>query len=98
MSVRRLLDRQVLLDVLVNAIPLGILLLFVLMFVVYRPYPGDSLVVVVQLSLVLVPALLLVVLTYYAVAAVTRAERTAGSGPPPGYSQADAETLSADDD
>jgi hypothetical protein len=50
-----LFDRQVLLDVLVNVVPLGILLFFVLLFLGYGPYPSDPLVVVVQVSLILVP-------------------------------------------
>jgi|GEM_PF-2345067 len=93
-----LFDREVFLDVLVNAIPLGILLFFVVLFVTYGSYPGDVLVVFVQMSLIVVPAVVLLVLTYYAARAVTRAEREGDSATPPGYSRADAEVVSADDD
>lgn len=97
MSTHDLLDRETLLDVLVNVVPLVILAGFVLMFFAVGSYPSDPLVVVVQVSLIVVPALVLIVLTYYAVRAVTRAERAGGSETPPGYSEADAEVLPGDD-
>lgn len=93
-----LLDRRVLLDVLVNIVPIGILVSFVLVFSVYAPYPSDPVVTVIQLSLIILPAIVVIVVTYYTVRAVTRDERNGGAKIPPGYSQADAETITARDD
>ena len=93
-----LLDRRILLDVLVNIVPIGILAFFVLLFVAYAPYPSDPVVTVVQMALILVPAVVVAVVTYYTVSAVTRDERGGGAEIPPGYSRADAETVAPSDD
>jgi hypothetical protein len=93
-----LLDRIVLLDVLVNVVPIGILAFFVVLFAVYAPYPGDPVVLVIQMSLILVPGVVVAVVTYYAVRVVTKDERAGGPETPPGYSQADAETAAPSDD
>jgi len=92
------LDRRILLDVLVNIVPIGILAFFVLLFGVYAPYPGDPVVTVIQMALVLVPAAVVAIVTYYAASAVTRDERAGGAEIPPGYSRADAETVAPSDD
>jgi hypothetical protein len=92
-----LFDRRILLDVLVNVVPIGILGFFVLLFFAYDSYPSDPVVTVIQMSLIVVPGIIVAVVTYYAVKAVTRDERTAGAEIPPGYSQADAEKIAPGD-
>jgi hypothetical protein len=96
----RLLTRETLDDVLVNLVPLGVLATFVAVFLLSAPYPLDPLYVTVHVALIAIPALVLLVFTYYALRAVTEAER-GGEGLPPGYSAADAEvetTRTAADD
>lgn len=97
----RLLTRETFGDVLVNLVPLAVLAGFVAMFVLASPYAKDPVYTTVQLSLVAVPAVVLLVLTYYALKAVDAAERTAGTDVElsPGYTEADAEgTRSTGDD
>jgi hypothetical protein len=94
-----LFDRDTLLDILVNVVPIGILLFFTLLFLSYGSYPDNALVTVVQISLILIPVVVVAVITYYAAKAVTRAEQAGGDEIPPGYSRADAEMATeADDD
>jgi hypothetical protein len=93
-----LVDRRTLLDILVNVVPIGILLFFTVLFLVYGSYPSDPVVTVVQIALILVPVLVVIVITYYAARAVRRDERAGGAEIPPGYSRADAELSPADDD
>ena len=83
--------RRMLFDVSVNVVPIGILVFFVGLFLTYGSYPADPLVTVIQVALVLVPAFVVVVVTYYTVKAVSRAEREGDAVVPPGYSRADAE-------
>jgi amino acid transporter len=92
-----LLDRRILLDVLVNLVPIGILAFFVLLFIVYAPYPSDPVVLVIQMSLIIIPGVVVAIVTYYTVRVVTRDERDGGAKTPPGYSQDDAETVDARD-
>lgn len=91
-----LFDRRTLLDILVNVAPIGVLLFFTLLFLGYGSYPSNPLVTVVQVSLILVPILVVIVITYYAAKAVTRAERAGGDEVPPGYSRADARRADAE--
>ncbi|MFC7234680.1 DUF6684 family protein [Halosegnis marinus] len=67
-------DRETLLDLVVNAVPLAMLAGFTALFVVVRPYGFDPAAVAIQLTLVLVPLGALSVLSYHAAAAVERAE------------------------
>jgi hypothetical protein len=87
-------EHGMLFDVLVNVVPIGILLFFVVLFLAYGSFPSDPAVTLIQVSLILIPAIVVTVVTYYAVTAVTRDEREGGAEIPPGYSRADAETLS----
>ncbi|QLD85158.1 hypothetical protein HWV23_05285 [Natronomonas halophila] len=87
----RTFDRETLLDLFVNAIPLGILLFFVVLYAVVAPFPENSVVLVVQLSIISLTALGLAILTYYSGKAISTAEKEAGESIPPGYSEADAE-------
>ena len=70
-------DRETLLDLVVNAVPLGMLVGFTLLFVLYAPYGIDPVASAIQLTLVLVPLGALVVLSYHAAKAVERAEAAA---------------------
>lgn len=67
-------DRETALDLVVNAVPLGMLVGFVLMFVLDTPYGIDPVPTAIQLTLVLVPLGALVVLSYHAAKAVEAAE------------------------
>jgi amino acid transporter len=92
------INRRLLLDILVNIVPIGILLFFTLLFLVSGPLPNDPLIITIQMSLILIPALVVIVVTYYAAKAVTRDERAGGAEIPPGYSQADAKVIAENDD
>ena len=87
----RIFDRDTLLDLSVNAIPLAILLCFVLLFGLVSPFPSDSLVLVVQMAVVVVIGVALFVLTYYSGKVISRDEKAAEKYIPAGYSEADAE-------
>ena len=67
-------DRETLLDLVVNALPLAMLAGFTALFVLVRPYGFDPAAVAIQLTLVLVPFGALLVLSYHAAVAVERAE------------------------
>lgn len=67
-------DKETALDLVVNAVPLGMLTVFVLMFVIDTPYGIDPVTSAIQLTLVLVPLGALVVLSYHAAKAVEAAE------------------------
>lgn len=92
MSGHRLLTRETLGDVLVNLVPLGVLAGFVAMFVVLSPYAKDPVYTTIQLSLVAIPAAILLVLTYYALKAVDAAERDAETAAPTGEPEPAPET------
>jgi uncharacterized membrane protein len=91
-------DRRTLLDIVVNIAPIGVLLFFTLLFLGYGSYPSNAVVTVVQVSLILIPVLVVLVITYYAAKAVTRDEREGGDEIPPGYSKADAKMSAEMDD
>lgn len=90
-----LFDRRTLLDILVNIAPIGVLLFFTLLFLGYGSYPSNTVVTVIQISLILIPVIVVLVITYYAAKAVTRDERAGGDEIPPGYSRADAKRADA---
>lgn len=60
------LDRETLLDVSVNIIPLAIILFFVVLILAVSPWPPNPLVVAVSIMLHVVPFVSLAVLTYIA--------------------------------
>ncbi len=68
-------EKETLLDLTVNAIPLGILLFFIAAFAVVSPFGLDPVFSGLQFSLMLSMFLLLAVLTYYAGRAVEDAEK-----------------------
>lgn len=59
-----LLDRETILDVSVNIIPLVIILVFFVLFVLVDPYAWEPLTVVVSLGLLVVPFGFLALVTY----------------------------------
>lgn len=73
-------DRDTLLDLTVNIIPLAIMAFFVVVFLVYSPGPfaWDSVLSTVQFSIVITTFVLLAVLTYYAGKAIAGAEKSLG--------------------
>ncbi|CCQ32154.1 cox cluster protein [Halorhabdus tiamatea SARL4B] len=78
------LDRETVLDLTVNAIPLGILSFFFVAFVVANPFGWNSVASGLQLAIVGSMMVLLGVLSYYAGRAVSRAEADGESEEPPG--------------
>ena len=76
----RTFDRDTLLDLTVNVIPLAMLAFFLVAFLVYAPGPFafDSVLSTVQLAIVFTTFVLLAVLTYYAGKAVAGAEKAHG--------------------
>ena len=67
-------ERETLLDLTVNVIPLGIILFFVVGFAVVPAFGVDPVISGIQYSLLVVPFLGLAVLTYYAGKAIEGAE------------------------
>lgn len=70
-------DRETLLDLIVNVIPLGIILFFVVAFAVVDPFGGDRLGRLLQFGLLVVPFLALAVLTYVSGKVIAADERRA---------------------
>ena len=70
-------EKDTLLDLTVNVIPLGIILFFIAAFVIARPFGLDPVFSGLQLSLMVSMFLLLAVLTYYAGKAIEGAEEAA---------------------
>jgi len=70
----KVFDRETLLDLTVNIIPLGILLFFIVAFAVFAPWGTDPLISGLQFAIVIVTAILLTVLTYYSGKAISTAE------------------------
>jgi len=71
----KIFDRETLLDLTVNLIPLGILIFFIGAFALFAPWGVDPLITGLQFAIVSVTAVLLVILTYYAGKAVSTAEK-----------------------
>lgn len=67
-------ETDTLLDVTVNVIPIGILVFFIVLFLVYSPFPQNLFVQVISLGLMVVPLVFLALLTYYSGLAVQEAE------------------------
>lgn len=73
-------ERDTLLDVTVNVIPIGILVFFLALFLAYSPFPQNLFVQVISLGLLVVPLLLLALLTYYSGLAVQESEGSESPG------------------
>lgn len=67
-------DRETLLDLVVNAVPLGIMLFFLVVFAAYNPFGPNAVNTALQFSIVGVTLVALVVLTYYSARAIADAE------------------------
>jgi hypothetical protein len=72
----RIFDRETLLDLVVNGVPLFILLFFTVGFLVFNPFGFDPLASGLQFALVVVPFVLLALLTYFSARAIAGDERT----------------------
>lgn len=67
-------NKETLLDLSVNAIPLAIILFFIVVFAVMNPFGPGTVVQAIQFSILIVMFLALGLLTYYSGKAVTEAE------------------------
>ncbi|MFB6160151.1 MAG: DUF6684 family protein [Haloferacaceae archaeon] len=72
----RIFDRETLLDLVVNGVPLFTLLFFTVGFLVANPFGFDPLASGLQFALVVVPFVLLAVLTYFSARAIAGDERS----------------------
>jgi len=68
-------DRETLLDLVVNAIPLGIMLFFIAVFVLVNPFGSDPVGTAIQLTIVGVTFAALFVLTYVSGKAISESEK-----------------------
>ncbi|MEF8868518.1 MAG: DUF6684 family protein [Haloarculaceae archaeon] len=68
-------DRETLLDLVVNAIPLGIMLFFIAVFLLVNPFGSDPVGTAIQISIVGVTFLALFVLTYVSGKAISESEK-----------------------
>ena len=87
----RIFDRETLLDLTVNVIPLGILLFFVGAYAFIGSFPDDPVIVLIQMSIIVLTGVALSVLTYFSGKAISGAENEMDDYIPAGYSEADAE-------
>ena len=72
----KIFDRETMLDLVVNFIPLGIILFFIAVFVVVTPWGFDVRTSGVMLGLMIVPFVALAVLTYLSAKAIAVDEKT----------------------
>lgn len=72
----KVFDRDTLLDLTVNFIPLFIILFFIVGYVVYNPFGVDSVARILQYVLLLAFFVLLALLTYLSGKAIATAEKT----------------------
>ncbi|WP_049899003.1 DUF6684 family protein [Halococcus agarilyticus] len=75
----RTFDRETLLDLTVNVIPLGIILFFVVLFLVIRPWEQNLVLTVVSMALLVVPFVALALLTYLSGRVIASAEQADAS-------------------
>jgi hypothetical protein len=71
---KELFDRDTVLDLTVNFIPLGILLVFIVLYLVFNPFGFGSVISSIQFAIIGAMFVGLAALTYYSGAAVSRAE------------------------
>lgn len=72
----KIFDRDTLLDLTVNVVPLFIIAFFVVSFAVLSPFGIDPLASAIQFGLLAIPFVLLAILTYFAGRAVAGSEMT----------------------
>ncbi|WP_340101877.1 DUF6684 family protein [Salinibaculum salinum] len=70
----KVFDRETLLDLTVNVIPFGILVIFFVGYLLFSPWGFDSVISGIQLAIIAVFGIGLMILTYYSGAAVSKAE------------------------
>jgi Ca2+/Na+ antiporter len=70
-----LLDRETVLDLSVNIIPLVIIFIFFVLYVLVDPYAWEPFIVAVSLVLLIVPFAILALVTYSAGRAIEQDER-----------------------
>jgi hypothetical protein len=68
-------DRETLLDLVVNVIPLFIILFFTVAFVLFNPFGFEPLASGIQFGLLVAPFVLLAILTYISGKAISSAEK-----------------------
>jgi hypothetical protein len=73
-------DRETLLDLSVNIIPLGIMAFFVILFAVAPAFEFDPVTVAIQMALMIIPFTALALLTYYSGRAIARDEQKLEAG------------------
>jgi len=73
----RIFDRETLLDLTVNIVPLAIMAFFVVVFLVVNPWGVDPLASGIQFALLLAPFVLLAILTYISGKAIAGDEKRA---------------------
>jgi len=73
----KVFDRETVLDLTVNVIPLALLAFFFLVFIVVNPFGGGFVIMAIQLSIVGLMFVGLAAITYYSGAAVSKAESAA---------------------
>ncbi len=72
---KELFDRETVLDLTVNLIPLGILLVFIVLYLVFNPFGFGSVISSIQFAIIGAMFVALAALTYYSGAAISRAEK-----------------------
>jgi len=72
---RELFDRETVLDLTVNFIPLVILLVFIIIYLVFTPFGFGGVISSIQFAIMGAMFIALAALTYYSGAAVSRAEK-----------------------
>jgi hypothetical protein len=72
----RIFDRETLLDLTVNVIPLAIIAFFIVGFAIFNPFGYDPLASGIQFGLLVAPFAALAVLTYLSGKAIASAERS----------------------
>lgn len=75
----RVFDRSALLDIVVNMIPLGIILFFVVLFLLFDPFGSDLIAVFYNQLLLVVPFASLAFVTYIAGRIISETEKTGHS-------------------
>jgi hypothetical protein len=89
----KVFDRDTLLDLTVNFIPLFIILFFIVGYAVYNPFGVSLVPSVLQYALLIVPFVLLAILTYLSGKAIATAEKTSTVYLPGGASVDGAEPI-----
>jgi Na+-transporting methylmalonyl-CoA/oxaloacetate decarboxylase gamma subunit len=73
-------DRETLLDLSVNIIPLGIMAFFIVLFALASSFKFDPVIVTIQMGIIIIPLVGLAVLTYYSGRAIAKDEKKIEAG------------------